>query len=95
MASYVGLTKSMDIVEKQAKKLAEESTIKDIVAILNDKHRTPAELKVASKAMELTADAAQNFENEAEMTQPRDSSGLEELAKKLFGGAFGEEQRYV
>ena len=91
MASYVGLTKSMDVVEKQAKKLAEESTIKDIVAILNDKQRTPAELKVASKAMELTAAAARNFENEAEMTQPRDSSGLEELAKKLFGGAFGEE----
>nr|DAJ07638.1 MAG TPA: hypothetical protein [Caudoviricetes sp.] len=91
MASYVGLTKSMDVVEKQAKKLAEESTIKDIVAILNDKQRTPAELKVASKAMELTAAAAQNFENEAEMTQPQGDLGLEELAKKLFGGAFGEE----
>lgn len=90
MASYVGLTKSMDVVEEQAKKLAEESTIKDIVAILNDKQRTPAELKVASKAMELTA-AAQNFANEAEMTQPQGNLGLEELAKKLFGGAFGEE----
>lgn len=91
MANYVELTKSMDTVEGQAKKLAEESTVKGIVAILNDKKRTPAELKVASEAIELISVAAQNFENETEMTQPQDGLALEELARKLFGGVFGEE----
>ncbi len=61
MASYKKLVQLMSEEETETIKLAQELTVKEMIAAFNNPKSAPAEMKVAVKATQLLTEAENNY----------------------------------